>query len=192
MLKRLAYLTTASILLLLAVEMFCRSNHLNALTLTQQQTQRQITQWHDQPQPDRLPMSPALKPNNSTPTENNSRYWRNRSNLEHQLSTSAITNTATCSRVKAKYPVSSPLWAAKAPFSLISNKFHAGRQFTVIASSGYRSHSFSLLPRRQRTGLAATATGREPHHLPQEWAPADAERRRINSNAYHGSSFTRH
>ncbi|EGY1754756.1 hypothetical protein JHS31_002087 [Salmonella enterica] len=86
MLKRLAYLTTASVLILLAAAMFWCFNRLNALTLTQQQT-------------------------------------------------------ATRSRATAKSPVPSPLWAAKAPFSFIGSEFRAGRQFAVIAPSGYRSLS---------------------------------------------------
>ncbi|EKB1622760.1 hypothetical protein ONE31_004493, partial [Salmonella enterica] len=50
MLKRLAYLIAGSALLLLVAAMFWGFNRLNALTLAQQQTQRQITQWRDQPQ----------------------------------------------------------------------------------------------------------------------------------------------
>lgn len=89
MLKRLAYLTTGAALLLLAAAVFWCFNCLNTLTLTQQQTQRQITQWRDQPQPDSdyhelkvavktspiarkplpdsLTMPPACRPNDFTP-----------------------------------------------------------------------------------------------------------------------------
>lgn len=52
MLKHLAYLIAGSALLLLVAAMFWGFNRLNALMLAQQQTQRQITQWRDQPQPD--------------------------------------------------------------------------------------------------------------------------------------------
>ena len=51
MLKRLAYLIAGSALLLLVAAMFWGFNRLNAMTQAQQQTQRQITQWRDQPQP---------------------------------------------------------------------------------------------------------------------------------------------
>lgn len=101
MLKRLAYLIAGSALLLLVAAVFWGFNHLNALTLAQQQTQRQITQWRDQPQPDSdyreleaavktspiarkplpdsLTMPPALRPNDFSPLTNRSRRWRNRS-----------------------------------------------------------------------------------------------------------------
>lgn len=101
MLKRLAYLTIASVLLLLAAVVFWCFNRLNTLTLAQQQTQHQIAQWRDQPQPDSdyreldaavktspiarkplpdsLTMPPALRPNDFSPLTNRSRSWRNRS-----------------------------------------------------------------------------------------------------------------
>ncbi len=101
MLKRLAYLIAGSALLLLVAAMFWGFNRLNALTLAQQQTQRQITQWRDQPQhnndyhelqaavkilpdarkplPCSLTMPPALRPNNFNPLTNRSRRWRDRS-----------------------------------------------------------------------------------------------------------------
>ncbi len=52
MLKRLAYLIAGSALFLLVAAVFWGFNCLNALTLAQQQTQRQVTQWRDQSQPD--------------------------------------------------------------------------------------------------------------------------------------------
>nr|WP_079799863.1 hypothetical protein [Salmonella enterica] len=165
MLKRLAYLTTASILLLLAATMFWCVNRLNVLTLAQQQTQRQITQWRDQPQPDSdyHELKVAVK-NITDSTEALARQLNDAASaqaeqlqpineqikaLERQVQTLSTSyqhlqqQTATRSRAKAKSPVPSPLWAAKAPFSLIGSEFRAGRQFAVIAPSGY--HSLSQL-----------------------------------------------
>ncbi|MBJ3592957.1 hypothetical protein JGC56_17720 [Salmonella enterica subsp. enterica serovar Saintpaul] len=163
MLKRLAYLIAGSALLLLVAAMFWGFNRLNALTLAQQQTQRQITQWRDQPQPDidYRELEAAVKNitgrtealarqlNDATSTQaerlqpiNEQLRW-----LEGQVRTLSTSyqhlqqQTATRSRATAKSPVPSPLWAAKAPFSLISSEFRAGRQFAVIAPSGYRSLS---------------------------------------------------
>ncbi|HCM1961560.1 TPA: hypothetical protein N3A49_000918 [Salmonella enterica subsp. salamae serovar 56:l,v:z39] len=163
MLKRLAYLTTASILLLLAATMFWCVNRLNVLTLVQQQTQRQITQWRDQPQHnnDYHELQAAVKNitgrtealarqlNDATSTQAERLQPINEQikELERQVQTLSASyqhlqqQTATRSRVKAKSPVTTPLWAAKAPFSLISSEFRAGRQFAVIAPSGYRSLS---------------------------------------------------
>ncbi|ECN3091741.1 hypothetical protein I3A84_09480 [Salmonella enterica] len=163
MLKRLAYLITGSALLLLAAATFWCVNRLNVLTLAQQQTQRQITQWRDQPQHnnDYHELQAAVK-NITGRTETLTRQLNDAASaqaeqlqsineqikaLERQvqpLSTSyqhLQQQTATRSRAKAKSPVPSPLWAAKAPFSLISSEFRAGRQFAVIAPSGYRSPS---------------------------------------------------
>ncbi|MCB7130945.1 hypothetical protein LE270_02480 [Salmonella enterica subsp. enterica serovar Hillegersberg] len=163
MLKRLAYLTTASILLLLAATMFWCVNHLNVLTLAQQQTQRQITQWRDQPQHnnDYHELQAAVK-NITGRTEALARQLNDAAStqaeqlqpineqikaLDRQVQTLSASyqhlqqQTATRSRAKAKSPVTTPLWAAKAPFSLISSEFRAGRQFAVIAPSGYRSLS---------------------------------------------------
>ncbi|EFC9355890.1 TPA: hypothetical protein ROS16_003841 [Escherichia coli] len=163
MLKRLAYLTTGAALLLLAAAVFWCFNYLNTLTLTQQQTQRQITQWRDQPQPDSdyHELKVAVK-NIADRTEALARQLNDAASvqaerlhpiteqlrvLEGQIQTLSASyqhlqqQTATCSRAKAKRPVPSPLWAAKAPFSLISSEFRAGRQFAVIAPSGYRSLS---------------------------------------------------
>lgn len=165
MLKRLAYLTTGAALLLLAAAVFWCFNRLNTLTLTQQQTQRQITQWRDQPQPDSdyHELNVAVK-NITDRTEALARQLNNAASvqaeqlnpineqlkeLKGQIQTLSASyqhlqqQTATRSRAKAKHPVSSPLWAAKAPFSLISSEFRAGRQFAVIAPSGY--HSLSQL-----------------------------------------------
>lgn len=165
MLKRLAYLTTGAALLLLAAAVFWCFNRLNTLTLTQQQTQRQITQWRDQPQPDSdyHELKVAVK-NITDRTEALARQLNNAASvqaeqlnpineqlkeLKGQIQTLSASyqhlqqQTATRSRAKAKHPVSSPLWAAKAPFSLISSEFRAGRQFAVIAPSGY--HSLSQL-----------------------------------------------
>lgn len=163
MLKRLAYLTTASILLLLAATMFWCVNRLNVLTLAQQQTQRQITQWRDQSQHnnDYHELQAAVK-NITERTEALARQLNDATStqaerlqpineqikaLDRQVQTLSANyqhlqqQTATRSRVKVKRPVTTPLWAAKAPFSLISSEFRAGRQFAVIAPSGYRSLS---------------------------------------------------
>ncbi|AKW17305.1 hypothetical protein SEESL791_019805 [Salmonella enterica subsp. enterica serovar Sloterdijk str. ATCC 15791] len=163
MLKRLAYLTTASALLLLAAAMFWGFNRLNALTLAQQQTQRQMAQWHNQPQPDdnyremevavkditgrTEALAKQLNDAASAQTERLHPITEQLRVLEGQIQTLNTSyqhlqqQTATRSRAKAKRPVPSPLWAAKAPFSLISSEFRAGRQFAVIAPSGYRSLS---------------------------------------------------
>lgn len=165
MLKRLAYLIAGSALLLLAAAIFWGFNHLNALTLAQQQTQRQITQWRDQPQPDSdyHELKVAVK-NITDRTEALARQLNDAASVQAerlhpiteqlkelagQVQTLSASyqhlqqQTATRSRAKAKRPVPSPLWAAKAPFSLISSEFRAGRQFAVIAPSGY--HSLSQL-----------------------------------------------
>lgn len=163
MLKRLAYLIAGSALMLLAAAMFWCFNHLNTLMLAQQQTQRQITQWRDQPQHnnDFHELQAAVKDitgrtetlarqlNDATRTQAEQLQPINEQIkvLERQVQTLNANyqhlqqQTATRSRAKAKRPVSSPLWAAKAPFSLISSEFRAGRQFAVIAPSGYRSLS---------------------------------------------------
>ncbi|ECD5449781.1 hypothetical protein QG40_04850 [Salmonella enterica subsp. enterica] len=163
MLKRLAYLIAGSALLLLVAAMFWGFNRLNALTLAQQQTQRQITQWRDQPQPDNdyRELEAAVK-NITDRTEALARQLNDAAStqaerlqpineqikeLEKQIQTLSTSyqhlqqQTATRSRATAKSPVTTPLWAAKAPFSLISSEFRAGRQFAVIAPSGYRSLS---------------------------------------------------
>ncbi|EJM1219787.1 hypothetical protein NNV51_001264 [Salmonella enterica] len=163
MLKRLAYLTTGAALLLLATAVFWCFNRLNTLTLAQQQTQRQITQWRDQPQHnnDYHELQATVK-NITERTEALARQLNDATRtqaerlqpiteqlrvLEGQVRTLSASyqhlqqQTATRSRATAKRPVPSPLWAAKAPFSLISSEFRAGRQFAVIAPSGYRSLS---------------------------------------------------
>ncbi|MGG8140896.1 hypothetical protein PGN93_18920 [Klebsiella aerogenes] len=163
MLKRLAYLIAGSALLLLVAAMFWGFNRLNALTLAQQQTQRQITQWRDQPQPDNdyRELEAAVK-NITDRTEALARQLNDAAStqaerlqpineqikeLEKQIQTLSTSyqhlqqQTATRSRATAKRPVTTPLWAAKAPFSLISSEFRAGRQFAVIAPSSYRSLS---------------------------------------------------
>lgn len=165
MLKRLAYLIVGSTLLLLVAAMFWGFNRLNTLTLAQQQTQHQITQWRDQPQPDSdyRELEAAVK-NITDRTEALTRQLNNATSaqaerlhpineelkeLAGQVQTLSTNyqhlqqQTATRSRAKAKRPVPSPLWSAKAPFSLISSEFRAGRQFAVIAPSGY--HSLSQL-----------------------------------------------
>lgn len=163
MLKRLSYLTTASVLLLLAATMFWCVNRLNVLTLAQQQTQRQITQWRDQPQPDSdyhelkvavknitdrtEALARQLNDAASTQAEQLQPINEQIKELERQIQTLSTSyqhlqqQSATRSRAKAKSPIPSPLWAAKAPFSLIGSEFRAGRQFAVIAPSGYRSLS---------------------------------------------------
>ncbi|EGZ4347891.1 hypothetical protein ACY12_001864 [Salmonella enterica subsp. enterica serovar Portland] len=163
MLKRLAYLIAGSALLLLVAAIFWGFNRLNALTLAQQQTQRQITQWREQPQTDSdyRELEAAVKNitdrtealakqlNDATSTQAEQLHPINEQikALERQLQTLSTSyqhlqqQTATRSRAKAKSPIPSPLWAAKAPFSLISSEFRAGRRFAVIAPSGYRSLS---------------------------------------------------
>ncbi|ENU8723248.1 hypothetical protein ACE2DZ_002626 [Salmonella enterica] len=163
MLKRLAYLIAGSALLLLAATIFWCLNRLNTLTLAQQQTQRQITQWRDQPQPDSdyQQLQAAIK-NITGRTEALARRLNDATSsqaerlkpineqlreLEGQVRTLSASyqhlqqQSAARSRAKAKRPTPSPLWAAKAPFSLISSEFRAGRQFAVIAPSDYRSLS---------------------------------------------------
>ena len=163
MLKRLSYLIAGSALLLLVAAMFWGFNRLNALTLAQQQIQRQITQWRDQPQPDSdyRELEAAVK-NITDRTEALARQLNDAAStqaerlqpineqikeLEKKIQTLSTSyqhlqqQTATRSRATAKSPVTTPLWAAKAPFSLISSEFRAGRQFAVIAPSGYRSLS---------------------------------------------------
>lgn len=163
MLKRLAYLITGTTLLLLAAAVFWGFNRLNALTLAQQQTQRQITQWRDQSQHnnDYHELQVAVK-NITGRTEALARQLADATSaqasrlnpineqlkeLKGQIQTLNTSyqhlqqQTATRSRATAKSPVTIPLWAAKAPFSLISSEFRAGRQFAVIAPSGYRSLS---------------------------------------------------
>jgi len=163
MLKRLAYLLTGSALLLLAAAMFWCFNRLNALTLAQQQTQRQITQWRDRPQRNNdfhelqaavkditgrtEALARQLNDATSTQAEQLNPITEQLRVLKGQIQNLNASyqhlqqQTATRSRVKAKRPVPSPLWAAKAPFSLISREFRAGRQFAVIAPSGYRALS---------------------------------------------------
>lgn len=163
MLKRLTYLIAGSALLLLVAVMFWGFNRLNVLTLAQQQTQHQITQWSEQPQHnnDYHELQAAVK-NITGRTEALARQLADATSaqaerlnpineqlkeLKGQIQTLSASyqhlqqQTATRSRAKAKRPVPSPLWAAKAPFSLISSEFRAGRQFAVIAPSGYRSLS---------------------------------------------------
>ncbi|EAB2684224.1 hypothetical protein KCB30_000174 [Salmonella enterica] len=163
MLKRLAYLIAGSALILLSAAMFWGFNRLNALTLAQQQTQRQITQWREQPQPDSdyrelevavknitrrtEALARQLSDAASTQAEQLTPITKQIKALEGQVQTLNASyqhlqqQTATRSRAKAKSPVTTPLWAAKAPFSLISREFRSGRQFAVIAPSGYRSLS---------------------------------------------------
>ncbi|EFV2049857.1 hypothetical protein HRI66_003806 [Salmonella enterica] len=165
MLKRLAYLIAGSALLLLAAAVFWCVNRLNTLTLAQQQTQRQVTQWRDQSQPDSdyhelkvavknitdrtEALARQLSDAASTQTERLQPINEQIKAQERQIQTLSASyqhlqqQTATRSRAKAKRPVPSPLWAAKAPFSLISSEFRTGRQFAVIAPSGY--HSLSQL-----------------------------------------------
>ncbi|GKO25946.1 TPA: hypothetical protein MIU03_26540 [Klebsiella pneumoniae] len=163
MLRRLAYLTTGSALLLLAAAVFWCFNRLNTLTLAQQQTQRQITQWRDQPQhnndfhellatvKDITGRTEALARQLDDATSDQAKRLQLINEqlraLKGQIQTLNASyqhlqqQTATRSRAKAKSPVPSPLWAAKAPFSLIGSEFRARRQFAVIAPSGYRSLS---------------------------------------------------
>ncbi|EIM34144.1 hypothetical protein PGS1_21904 [Enterobacter cloacae subsp. cloacae GS1] len=163
MLKRLVYLFAGSALLLLTTAMFWCFNRLNTLTLAQQQTQRQITQWRNQPQPDSNyrelevavrnitdrteDLARQLNDATRTQAERYHPITKQLKEMEEQVQTLSTSyqhlqqQTATRSRAKAKRPVPSPLWAAKAPFSLINSEFRAGRQFAVIAPSGYRSLS---------------------------------------------------
>ncbi|HAV1236047.1 TPA: hypothetical protein JGU28_000672 [Salmonella enterica] len=163
MLKRLAYLIAGSALLLLAATILWCVNRLNTLTLVQQQTQRQMVQWHNQQQPDSdyhelevavkdiTDRTEALARQLDDATSNQAEQLQPINEqlrvLKGQIQTLNASyqhlqqQTATRSRATAKSPVPSPLWAAKAPFSLISSEFRAGRQFAVIAPFGYRSLS---------------------------------------------------
>ncbi|EDW6384710.1 hypothetical protein YU52_000772 [Salmonella enterica subsp. enterica serovar Java] len=163
MLKRLAYLIAGSALFLLTAAMFWCVNRLNTLMLAQQQTQRQIAPWHDQPKQESNyrelevavkditgrteALAKQLNDAASAQTERLNPINEQLKELKGQIQTLSVSyqhlqqQTATRSRAKAKRPVPSPLWAAKAPFSLISSEFRAGRQFAVIAPSGYRSLS---------------------------------------------------
>lgn len=163
MLKRLAYLIAGSALLLLAAAMLWGFNRLHTLALAQQQTQRQMAQWHNQPQPDdnyrelevavkditgrTEALAKQLNDAASAQTERLTPINEQLKELEGQIQTLNTSyqhlqqQTATRSRATAKRPVPSPLWAAKAPFSFIGSEFRAGRQFAVIAPSGYRSLS---------------------------------------------------
>lgn len=163
MLKRLAYLIAGSALLLLAAAMFWGFNRLNALTLAQQQAQRQMAQWHDQPQPDdnyheleaavkditgrtealarQLDDATSDQAERLHPINEQLRALERQVQILNASYQHLQQQTATRSRATAKSPIPSPLWAAKAPFSLISSEFRAGRQFAVIAPSGYRSLS---------------------------------------------------
>lgn len=161
--KRLAYLIGGSALLLLTAAMFWCVNRLNTLTLAQQQTQRQMAQWHDQPKPESNyheleiavkditgrteALAKQLNDAASTQTERLQPINEELKELAGQVQTLSASyqhlqqQTATRSRATAKRPIPSPLWAAKAPFSLISSEFRAGRQFAVIAPPDYRSLS---------------------------------------------------
>lgn len=163
MLKRLAYLTPGAALLLLAAAVFWCFNRLNTLTLAQQQTQHQIVEWRGQSQQnDDYRQLQATVKNTTDRTEalarrldDATRTQAERLNpineqlraLEGKIQTLNTSyqhlqqQTATRSRANAKRPVPSPLWAAMAPFSFIGSEFRAGRQFAVIAPSGYRSFS---------------------------------------------------
>ena len=163
MLKRLAYMIAGSALLLLAAAMFWGFNRLHTLALAQQQTQSQMAQWHDQPQPDSNyrelevavknitgrteTLARQLNDANTTHAEQLNPLNEQLKVLEGQVQTLSASyqhlqqQSATRSRAKAKHPVPTPLWAAKAPFSLIGSEFRAGQQFAVIAPSGYRSLS---------------------------------------------------
>ncbi|EBD8265439.1 hypothetical protein C8624_002723 [Salmonella enterica subsp. enterica serovar Norwich] len=163
MLKRLVYLTTSAALLLLAAAVFWCVNRLHTLTLAQQQTQRQMDQWHNQPRPDSdyrelevtvknitgrtEALTRQLDDAASAQAERLNPINEQLNELKGQIQALSASyqhlqqQTATRSRAKAKRPVPSPLWAAKAPFSFIGSEFRAGRQFAVIAPSGYRSLS---------------------------------------------------
>ncbi|EAV3918222.1 hypothetical protein QTR17_001512 [Salmonella enterica] len=163
MLKRLAYLIAGSALLLLAATILWCVNRLNTLTLVQQQTQRQMVQWHNQQQPDsdyhelevavkditdrtealarQLDDATSDQAERLQPINEQLRVLKGQIQTLNASYQHLQQQTATRSRATAKSPVPSPLWAAKAPFSLISSEFRAGRQFAVIAPSGYRSLS---------------------------------------------------
>ncbi|EDS4737319.1 hypothetical protein B0C58_003277 [Salmonella enterica subsp. enterica serovar Oranienburg] len=163
MLKRLAYLIAGSALLLLAATILWCVNRLNTLTLVQQQTQRLMVQWHNQQQPDsdyhelevavkditdrtealarQLDDATSDQAERLQPINEQLRVLKGQIQTLNASYQHLQQQTATRSRATAKSPVPSPLWAAKAPFSLISSEFRAGRQFAVIAPSGYRSLS---------------------------------------------------
>lgn len=190
MLKRLAYLIAGSALLLLVAAVFWGFNHLNALTLAQQQTQRQITQWRDQPQPDSdyRELEAAVK-NITDRTEALARQLNDAAStqaerlqpineqiktLEKQVQTLSSSyqhlqqQTATRSRATAKRPVPSPLWAAKAPFfsyqQRVSRRAAVRRHCPIRLPLALTASACG--PRRQRAGLAIAATGRQSRHFP--------------------------
>lgn len=190
MLKRLAYLITGSALLLLAAAMFWSFNRLNTLTLTQQQTQRQMVQWHNQPQPDDnyRELKVAVK-NITDRTEALARQLNDAASaqaeqlqpineqikaLERQVQTLSTSyqhlqqQSATRSRAKAKSPIPSPLWAAKAPFfsyqQRVSRRAAVRRHRAIRLSLALTASAYC--PWRQRAGLATAATGRQSRHFP--------------------------
>lgn len=169
MLKRLAYLTTGAALLLLAAAVFWCFNRLHTLTLTLQQTQRQITQWRDQPQPDSdyhelkvavknitdsmEALAKQLNDAASAQAEQLQPINEQIKALERQVQTLSASyqhlqqQSATRSRAKAKSPIPPPLWAAKAPFFLSAASFAPdGSSPSLPHPAITRSHSFSLLP----------------------------------------------
>lgn len=189
MLKRLAYLLTGSALLLLAAAMFWCFNRLNALTLAQQQTQRQIVEWHGQSQQnDDYHQLQATVKNTTDHTEALARQLADATSaqaerlhpineelkeLAGQVQTLSASyqhlqqQTATRSRATAKRPVPSPLLAAKALF------FYQQRVSRRATFRRHRAIRLSLAltasacgPRRQRAGLAIAATGRQSRHFP--------------------------
>lgn len=169
MLKRLAYLIAGSALLLLVAAMFWGFNRLNALTLAQQQTQRQITQWRDQPQHnnDYHELQAAVK-NITGRTETLTRQLNDAASaqaeqlqsineqikaLERQVQTLSTSyqhlqqQTATRSRAKAKAPSHLRFGPQRPLFLLSAASFAPGGSSPSLPHPDIaRSHSFSLWP----------------------------------------------
>lgn len=188
MLKRLAYLLTGSALLLLAAAMFWCFNRLNALTLAQQQTQRQIVEWHGQSQqnddyhqlqateyyrPHRSPCQTACrchKRSGRTTSPHQRRAQRTcgtSPDPERQLSTPATTDRHAQPR-NGKTPCPISALGRKGPFF-----FYQQRVSRRATFRRHRAIRLSLAltasacgPRRQRAGLAIAATGRQSRHFP--------------------------
>ncbi|VEA06828.1 Uncharacterised protein [Salmonella enterica subsp. salamae] len=190
MLKRLAYLIAGSALLLLAAAMFWCVNRLNTLTLAQQQTQHQIVEWRGQSQQnDDYHQLQATVKNTTNRTEALARQLADATSaqaerlhpineelkeLAGQIQTLSASyqhlqqQTATRSRAKAKHPVPSPLWAAKASFfsyqQRVSRRAAVRRHRAIRLSLALTASTCGS--RRQRAGLATAATGRQSCHFP--------------------------
>lgn len=185
MLKRLAYLIAGSALILLVAAVFWGFNRLNALTLAQQQTQRQITQWREQPQPDSdyRDLEVAVK-NITGRTEALARQLNDAAStqaerlhpineqikaLERQLQTLTPATTdrhAQPRKGKKPHPISA--LGRKGPFfsycQRVSRRAAVRRHCSIRISLALTASACG--PRRQRAGLAIAATGRQSRYFP--------------------------